>query len=378
MKYKLVVCGGTFDHFHKGHREFLRHALSISNKLLVGLTSDAYVKTKGDSGWIEDYKVRKQSLEDFFYKEKAKDKVWIESIDDIFIPKVWEQLPIEAIVVSESTILAAKKINSTRKEQGKSTLKIEISPLIKSKDNEYISSSRIRNGTINRDGRPYINPLWFRKKLLITEKLRRDFKKPFGLLIKSKNVILVIRQLAEHPESFPHPNPLPKGEGTSISSSPSRERKGVRGRARMTQSPYLITVGDVTTKTFNNLSLDQDISVIDFKVARQKQFFSIKELGFSGREKVFKVNNPAGCLTPALSKAVCEIFKLKYDNQRIILQIEGEEDLSVLPLILAAPLRSVIFYGQPNEGVVRVNVSEKTKETSHRLINQFMATSSKH
>jgi len=332
MKYNLAVCGGTFDHFHKGHREFLRYALSLSQKLLIGLTTETYVKEKNKGERVDDYQTRKQELEQFLKAEKLIDRVSIAPIDDIFIPKVWESLEIEAIIVSENTVSGAKKINLRRKEQGKSPLKIETVPMAKSNNNEYISSSRIRNGEINREGMLYMNPLWFRKMLLITDKLRRDFKKPFGTLFRKAEDL------------------------------------------KRQTCPYLITVGDITTKTFNDLNFNQNISVIDFKVARKKTFSNLAELGFSSRVKAIDAKNPAGCLTPSLFSAAVDLFK-RHKDKRIILEIEGEEDLSVLPLILAAPLRSVIFYGQPDEGVVRVNVSEKTKEITYRLINQFMVTS---
>jgi len=65
MKYNLVVCGGTFDHFHRGHKEFLRYILSISRKVLIGLTTDKYVKAKNNSKWVEDYQLRKQKIMEF-------------------------------------------------------------------------------------------------------------------------------------------------------------------------------------------------------------------------------------------------------------------------------------------------------------------------
>lgn len=329
MKYNLVVCGGTFDHFHKGHREFLRHGLAISKKVLIGLTTDEYVKSKNKSGYIDGFKKRKQKLEKFLIEENAIDRVSIEPIDDIYLPKVWECLPIEAIIVSEDTVYGAKKVNLKRKEQKKSSLNIEVFPLIKSEDNGYISSSRIRNGEINIEGRPYVNPLWLKGSLLITERLRRKFKRPFGVLL--------------------------------------RETRRLKRRER----PYLITVGDITTKTFNDLGLNQDISVIDFRVARKKEFSSFAQLGFSSRIKVIDTKNPAGCLTPSIFSSVTAIFAHR-KNERIILKIDGEEDLSVLPLVLAAPLGSIIFYGQPGKGVVKVKVTKRSKEISYNLVGQFI------
>src|SRR3989344_2552580 len=326
MKYNLVVCGGTFDHFHKGHKEFLRYALSIGNKVLIGLTTDNFVKTKDDGEWIEAYKLRKENLDKFILQEKTEHRLQIEPIDDIFIPKIWEDLPIEAIVVSENTVWGAEKINLRRKEQKKSPLLIKTCPLIKSEHNEYISSSEVRNGIIDRDGKPYVKPEWLSHKLTITDDLRKIFKKPFGLLIRSPQEI------------------------------------------KIPKCPYLITVGDVTTKLFNELDIHQNISVIDFKVARIKKFSSLKELGVSSRVKVIHVKNPAGCLMPSLFSEISRIFS-DYKNERIVLQIEGEEDLAVLPIVLSAPLNSIIFYGQPNKGLVRVDVSEEKKEETKKLVS---------
>lgn len=327
MKYNLVVCGGTFDHFHKGHGEFLRHILAISKNAVVGLTTDKFVKSKENSEWIEGYQLRKRAIENFLNQENSGNRVQIEPIDDIFIPKVWEKFPIEAIVVSNNTIKGAEAINLRRKKQGKYSLKVEVFSLIKDQYNGYISSSRIRSGEIDREGRSYINPLWLKHKLVITEELRAVFKNPFGDLIRSAHDV------------------------------------------RIPKCPYLITVGDITTKNFNELSYDQNISVIDYNVARKKKFSNLVELGFSAGVKVIKANNPAGCLTPSLFSAVESIFSL-YRNRTVVLEIEGEDDLVVLPLILSAPLNSIIFYGQPSRGLVRVEVSEENKAKARSFVGQ--------
>ena len=349
MQYNLVVCGGTFDHFHKGHEAFLNYALSLSRKIIVGLTSDEYVtklKIKNEKlKIIEDFETRRESILSFLKQERALNRGEIERIDDVYIPKIWESLNIEAIIVSKDTVYGAEKINSKRKEQGKYPLKIETVLLVKNENNEHISSSRIRNGEINREGIPYLNPYWLNHNLIITDKLREGLKKPFGTILRNDFVLA---------------NEVRPESPTAIRDA---------GQASMTH-PYIITVGDVTTKIFNDLHLGQDISVIDFLVARHKRFSSIKELGFTGKEKIIKVDNPAGYLTQNLFKTVSNLFK-QAKNKQMVLKINGEEDLSVLPLILAAPLGAVIFYGQPGKGAVKVEVSERTKEEAYNFTSQF-------
>lgn len=46
---KRVLVYGTFDLFHYGHLELLRKAKELSNngKLIVGVNSDSYIKTRG-------------------------------------------------------------------------------------------------------------------------------------------------------------------------------------------------------------------------------------------------------------------------------------------------------------------------------------------
>jgi len=51
--------------------------------------------------------------------------------------------------------------------------------------------------------------------------------------------------------------------------------------------------------------------------------------------------------------------------------VDGEEDLAVLPVLLIAPLGFSIFYGQPNEGLVQVQVTEENKEQAYQFVNSF-------
>lgn len=336
MEFNLVVCGGTFDHFHKGHKSLLRLAFSLGKRVAVGITSDEYVKKlkinpSTSSGEklkiIEPFEKRKRAVLEFVKSEKVLDKVGIVKINDLFGPTRSKDFVCDALVVSEASISSAKTINEEREKMGLSQLKIIVQKLILASDGKPISSFRIRQGEIGRKGRPYVKKEWLEKDLILTEKLREVLKKPFGQLINTIN------------------------------------------DCEIGQCPYLITVGDATAKLFNQEKIKTDISVIDFKIARKKEFSNIKDLGFVENEKVIEINNQAGRISYSLTQAVCSLFRSR--KSKTILKIEGEEDLAVLPLILAAPLGSVIFYGQPNEGLVKIEVSENIKRIVHRLVDKF-------
>lgn len=332
-KYRIVAAGGTFDHLHKGHKEFLRFALSFSSKVILGLTSEAFVKNKEHWRNIESYERRKSVLEDFLVREKVRDRVEIVQIDDIFGPTLTSNLPMEAIVVSKESVKNVKIINEKRQKIGLAYITVLVCPMVKGNDGRIISSTRIRNGEITREGKPYLNPLWLTQTLILPGNVRSKLQQPLGLLIKDlKSWIASEKQL--------------------LASS-------------------IVTIGDVVTKSFSALSLQSKIAVVDFHVGRKKQFLNFGELGFLGEEKIIEVDNPAGCLTPLLFKAIFRIFHPLSSKERIVLVITGEEDLLVLPFLLLCPLGFAIFYGQPEKGVVKVDVSEENKQKAYDLITQF-------
>jgi hypothetical protein len=253
------------------------------------------------------------------------DKAEIVEINDLFGQTLDKSLAIDAIAVSANTKKGAEIINERRKKLGLKKLNIFVVSDVLAEDGKLISSLRIRNGEIGREGKAYIKKEWFKKDLKLPEDLRGEFQKPFGELFKDVE------------NSFKNKNSL------------------------------VITVGDVTTKTFNEKSLGQNISVIDFRVAREKKFSDIKELGFVGDENIFKVDNPAGHVTSDLFKKLAEILRSDIKD-KLILQVNGEEDLAVLPLVLLSPLKTVIYYGQPGKGVVEVLVSEESKKKAYNLV----------
>lgn len=323
-KYKLAICGGTFDLLHAGHKEFIKDALNLSDKIILGITSNFYTQTFKKGAPIEDLKIRKESVEQFLDSIGASDRVKIISIDNAYEPFLETSSEYQAIFVTSQTEKTALEINLKRKQNGISELDVVNVPLELAEDGYEISSTRIRNGEINRDGRLYLNPQWNNKNLILPENLRSSLQKPWGEVL----------------------NEVPR----DIDSSKT------------------VVVGDATAKKFNEKKVNQFLSVVDFLIHREIKFHQLSELGFTG-ENIQKVDNPHGVITPELIQTVKRTFNKR--TQTVIL-ISGEDDLAVLPVLLIAPLGFSIFYGQPDEGLVRVEVTEENKEKAYQLVKKFI------
>ena len=337
-KFKTAVLGGTFDHFHKGHKKLIEHGLSVSKRLVIGVTSDEFVKKfkiknlkfkipNQNLEVFEPFAVRKKSLTDFL-ESIAKGKYQIIKIDDMFGTTLDKNFPADAIVVSKEALKGARIINTNRREKNLHPLEIIIQNSVLAQDKKSMSSFRIRKGEIDREGKLYIDPRWFLQNLILPSKLRKELKNPLGKLFKK------IKEF--------------------------------------NSNNFLLTVGDETAKIFNRSSMRPNIAIIDYKVARRKKYKSLKELGFFGNERVYKIKNPSGSLCGELFKLIKNIFENISNQDYIIIQVDGEEDLSVLPLILGAPLGASVFYGQPNEGIVEVHIDEEAKAKARFLLSRFI------
>ena len=322
-KYHLIVCGGTFDLLHSGHKKFLQDVLNLSDKVLLGITSDLYVAAF-KSEEIEKFYVRKNAVLDFFESIGARDRVEIVSINQAYEPLLTSEFSPKAIAVTPQTKNTAIEINKKRKSVGLAEIKGEVIEMEKAQDGGLISSSRIRNGEINRDGRVYVRSAWKNQTLILPKSLRPYLHKPFGKVLSSP----------------------PQGL------NPKKT----------------ITIGDIATQKFNEKNVRQFLSIVDFAVHRQKKFDKLSDLGFTNDIETIEAENPAGSITPELFNAVQKAFSP--DDRKIIL-VKGEEDLAVLPALLAAPLGFVVYYGQPNEGLVEVPVTEENKEKAYDLVNKF-------
>lgn len=128
----------------------------------------------------------------------------------------------------------------------------------------------------------------------------------------------------------------------------------------------LIAVGDVVTYHFLEADRQPDVVVVDGRTKRREVDEEIRETVTSGAS--LEVTNPPADVTAALVRALLDA--LAAEKPTTIL-VEGEEDLAVLPAIVAAPDGATVVYGQPDEGMVRVCVTEEIRAEIRSLLEEF-------
>lgn len=357
MKYKRVTVGGTFDHFHLGHKKLLDTAFEAGEAVWVGVTSEAYIstvdpKTAKNSALIESYTTRRESVEDYLREKGLSGRAKVMSIDDRFGTTLTDET-LEAIIVSPETELVATEINLLRAQKNWPALEVIVVPWVLARDGAPIHSERIRKGEIDRAGNVWELPKdWGVRKLPTS--LRRELKKPFGELLvdSSKNHEDAIKKFVN--KFLRVQSSQPKVD------HPLDEKFKVQS---------LITVGDAVTDALVKEGVTPDVSIVDLKIQRKPVYKTIEELGLRNIKVIKKVKSPAGTVSFTDFSILRSL--IRNEAKPNVLQIEGEDDLFTLLALLLAPLGSLIVYGQPNEGIVVIEVNEEHKHIAQAYLEKF-------
>ena len=128
--------------------------------------------------------------------------------------------------------------------------------------------------------------------------------------------------------------------------------------------PYIVTVGDRTTEKMIDFELVPSLQIIDNLEKREKRESpKLKE----NTTELF-VDNPPAEITSQSIEIIKEAFSLP---SPVRLSVKGEEDLLVIPVCIYAPDNTVVLYGQPNEGLVIVKVTEEIRNKTQKLLDSM-------
>jgi pantetheine-phosphate adenylyltransferase len=337
MKFQRLIVGGTFDLLHDGHQMLLDRSFEMGEKIYLGITSDKFnKKLKNYDLRIKHFNERKSAVEKYLRLKNWLQRAEIVEINDRFGSTLTDA-NLLAIVVSPETFKTALEINQIRQSKEWKELEIIKVPWVLAKDNQPISSTRIRNGEIDRQGNLYsLSDDWGIRYL--SEELRSEFKKPLGVLVSDLSYL-------SHLNKFQN----------------------------------IIAVGDVTVTNLLKLGITAQISIIDLKVKRRQKYKNVLDLGFSNENILKKVNNPAGTISYESIQTLSSLIKSQAKSA--IMQVNGEDDLLTLLAMFLAPLGYLIVYGQPafrkasdgklNEGLVLIEVTQKTKNQARKYLDKF-------
>lgn len=126
---------------------------------------------------------------------------------------------------------------------------------------------------------------------------------------------------------------------------------------------FIITVGDATTEKMIKFGFNPSLQIVDSVEKRSK-----RDLPEGKAETILTCTNPAAEITSESISLIQKAFGMA-PPVRII--VSGEEDLLVLPVVVHAPGNSVILYGQPNEGLVIVNVTEEVRNRARSIMSSM-------
>jgi len=124
----------------------------------------------------------------------------------------------------------------------------------------------------------------------------------------------------------------------------------------------IITVGDKTTENMVQLGLRPQIQIIDGLEKRNQRTVPVDD----AINTKLSCKNPPGEITEESIQIIQKAFSCE-SPVRII--VDGEEDLLVIPVCIFAPENSVVIYGQPNEGLVIVQITPEIQAKVQKILD---------
>ena len=123
----------------------------------------------------------------------------------------------------------------------------------------------------------------------------------------------------------------------------------------------IISVGDVTTDVLHKNGITPFVEVVDLKTKRGP------EGAFKSIPGSIRVTNPPGSLSHELFLAIERL--IRGNGGRI--EVDGEEDLAVIPIIFYSDINTVVAYGIPDVGMACIQVDQSIKDSVKLIIERM-------
>jgi uncharacterized protein (UPF0218 family)/phosphopantetheine adenylyltransferase len=323
MTYALNL----FDRLHEGHSILIDVLIDMANPIAAIIDGELLGDNLELASIIQPLEIREKNLRKYLSSlslDSRVEVITLSRIDDLL--SIREEVTFlmfegPCCMEIEETLLTMRKHKLGFDDR------IELLKPVKAKDNDKLSSARIRKGEIDRKGRPLCGTREPPRMLEVTD--RADLKSPKGDVYHTKD-------------------------------GPP-ERRVVK-RIQDENPNIVIAVGDVTCATVLDEGYTPEVCVVDGITKR-----GVYERKFKG-DIEYLIYNPPATLYPETWSAIDTAI---HDGLHSLVCVEGEEDLMGFPAVLLAPEKSVLIYGQPNVGIIWVPINQTNKKLARDLLNKM-------
>lgn len=316
-----VGLGGTFDHFHDGHHHLLSFAANLGTDLVIGITSPEMTRHKKYASTIESFGQRAKNVQKWCNDQGITHQI-IE-LTDPYGPAI-EANVLDKLVVTTETQQGAQNINTLRSKLRLPELPVHVCTMLKDETGEILHADKIRAGVVDRSGRSYHQLL--KTDLDLNPNQRQFFSSLQGKLVKQPSWL----------------------------------------HTKHHQPPLVFVVGDHSLIEFLNHHWPFDLGSYDLQSQRTPVVW--EQLNQLAPDLV--LDNPAGHINHRILSEYLQWSRSISPEHSTLWRVVGEEDLLVVALVLLAPLESAIYYGQPNQGLVEIIVTEKKKNLFAQQFDQ--------
>lgn len=129
----------------------------------------------------------------------------------------------------------------------------------------------------------------------------------------------------------------------------------------------VVTVGDFCTLDLIARGRTPDLALVDFKTRRQEDP-ELRDAFARIHARVVRLKNPAATIAAEAWQVLSEAFK---SEERVRVEVQGEEDLLALVCIALAPETAAVLYGMPGQGVVVVRAEAAAKSRVLDLLRRM-------